>query len=104
MVDGWVNRVELVGRVTSEALDVELPSGQTLCRMRIVVPRDKPVTRVTVDTIDVVAFKAAVRKRMHTLAIGDVIHVEGVLRRRFWRAGAAAASRVEVEVGSLRRA
>jgi single-strand DNA-binding protein len=43
------------------------------------------------------------RKRAHLLAVGDVVQVEGVLRRRFWRAGAAVASRIDVEVTSLRR-
>ena len=99
----WVNEVTLVGRVTSEADDLVLPSDEVLTRFRIVVPRFKPTTRTTVDTIDLVAFKAAIQKKAHGLAIGDVIHVEGSLRRRFWKAGASVASRAEVEVSSLRK-
>lgn len=99
----WVNYVELIGRVTGEAQDVALPSGETLTRMRIVVPRDKPATKTTIDTIDIVTFKPAVHKRMHACSVGDVVSVTGQLRRRFWRAGPGVGSRLEVEVSALKR-
>ncbi|MEI6404841.1 MAG: single-stranded DNA-binding protein [Actinomycetes bacterium] len=99
----WVNNVVLVGRVTSVAEDIVLPSDDVLTRFRIVVPRIKPTTRTTVDTIDLVAFKPAIQKRAHSLDIDDVVEIEGALRRRFWKAGASVASRVEVEMSSLRK-
>lgn len=99
----WQNSVVLTGRVSTEAQDIDLPSGEVLTRLRIVVPRAKPTTRTTVDTIDLVCLKAVLRKRAHTLSIGDVVRVDGALRRRFWKAGVGVASRVEVEVASLAR-
>lgn len=98
----WQNSVLLVGRVTSEAEDIELPSGETLVRFRIVVPRDKPTTKATVDTADCVTFKAVSQRKARTLAIGDIVEINGELRRRFWKTGAGVASRVEVEITSLK--
>ena len=105
--DDWVNSILLVGRVTSEADEIELPSGESLLRFRMVVPRvvgakEQPKSKATVDTIDCVAFKAVVQRKARSLSIGDVIELEGQLRRRFWKAGAGVASRVEVEVSSLK--
>jgi len=98
----WQNSVLLVGRVTSEAEEIALPSGETLVRFRIVVPREKPTTKATVDTIDCVTFKAVSQRKARTLAIGDIVEITGELRRRFWKAGAGVASRVEVEISSLK--
>lgn len=98
----WQNSVLLVGRVTSAAEEIELPSGEPLVRFRIVVPRDKPTTKTTVDTVDCVTFKAASQRKARALAIGDIVEVNGELRRRFWKAGAGVASRVEVEISSLK--
>ncbi|CAB4331502.1 MAG: single-stranded DNA-binding protein [Actinobacteria bacterium] len=97
----WVNEVHLVGRVTSTADDVELPSGDVLTRFRIVVPRLKPTTKTTVDTIDLITVKAGLSKRARSLAVGDCVEVQGAMRRRFWKAGASVASRVEVEVTTM---
>jgi single-strand DNA-binding protein len=98
----WQNSVLLVGRVTSEAEEIELPSGESLVRFRIVIPRDKPTTKVTVDTIDCVSFKTAPQRKARSLAIGDIVEINGELRRRFWKTGAGVASRVEVEIGSIK--
>ncbi len=43
------------------------------------------------------------RRTARGLADGDVVAVEGALRRRFWRAGPVANSRTEVEVEVVRR-
>jgi len=98
----WQNSVLLVGRVTSEAEEIVLPSGETLVRFRIVVPRDKPITKTTVDTIDCVTFKALSQRKARGLAVGDIVEINGELRRRFWKSGAGVASRVEVEISSLK--
>ncbi len=104
------NEVVLVGRVAAAAEERELPSGDLLCTWRLVVdrpptpPRRQAVGRpVTVDTLDCTAWSAQVRRTARGLQPGDVVEVSGSLRRRFWRAGAAAASRCEVEVASVRR-
>ena len=103
------NEVVLVGRVPAAPEERELPSGDRLVSWRVVVgrgPGRRPpegVRATTVDTLDCVAWTSAVRRTARSLADGDVVAVEGALRRRFWRSGAGAASRTEVEVLALRR-
>jgi single-strand DNA-binding protein len=104
------NEVLLVGRVSGTPEERELPSGDALVSWRVVVDRPagrRPATpggRVpTIDTLDCVAWTAAVRRTARGLAHGDVVTVQGALRRRFWRAGAGATSRTEIEVAALRR-
>jgi single-strand DNA-binding protein len=87
----------------------ELPSGDVLVTWRVVVgrpPGRRPpegVRPTTVDTLDCVAWTASARRAAAALAVDDVVEVSGALRRRFWRAGAGAASRCEVEVTTVRR-
>ena len=104
------NEVLLVGRVAAPAEERELPSGDVIMTWRLIVTR--PVTKrpradagrsPTVDTLDCVAWAPAVQRTAGSLVAGEVVTVEGALRRRFWRAGAGAASRCEVEVSRVRR-
>jgi single-strand DNA-binding protein len=104
------NEVVLVGRVSGVPEERELPSGDSLVAWRVVVARPAPrrgppagVRPTTVDTLDCVAWTPALRRTARGLSDGDVVAVEGALRRRFWRAGSAASSRYEVEVSALRR-
>ncbi|MEX2290839.1 MAG: single-stranded DNA-binding protein [Mycobacteriales bacterium] len=104
------NEVLLVGRVSGAPQERELPSGDALVSWRVIVDRPAPrrappegVRRIAIDTLDCVAWTAALRSKARRLVDGDIVHVEGALRRRFWRAGAGATSRTEVEVGQLRR-
>ena len=103
------NEVLLVGRVSGVPELRELPSGDSIVAWRVVVDRGpgrRPpagVRAATVDTFDCVAWTAGLRRSARALADGDVIEVEGALRRRFWRAGAGATSRCELEVTSVRR-
>ena len=98
----WTNSVLLVGRVTGTGEEVDLPSGDLLTKFRVVVPREKPETKVVVDTIDCVAFKPAIQKKIMKLELEDVVEIEGSLRRRFWQGATGVASKVEVEVSSLK--
>lgn len=104
------NEVVLTGRVAAEAQERELPSGTVLSSWRLVVDRPAggrrgpPGVRVpTVDTLDCVVWTAALRRTVSGYQPGDVVTVEGALRRRFWRSGAGAASRCEIEVVRARR-
>lgn len=103
------NEVLLVGRVSGLPEQRELPSGDQIVAWRVVVDR-KPVRRppegvrtVSVDTFDCVAWTARLRRSALVLAEGDIVEVQAALRRRFWRAGGATASRYELEVLALRR-
>jgi single-strand DNA-binding protein len=103
------NEVVLVGRVPALPEERELPSGDVLVTWRVVVgrpPGRRPpegVRATTVDTLDCVAWTASARRAASALLPDDVVEVSGALRRRFWRAGAGAASRCEVEVSTVRR-
>lgn len=90
-----VNNVELRGRVSSEPIEHELPSGDVVLEFRLVVPR---TDRSGVDTLDLAVWKVALRRRARNLSIGNVIEVRGTLRRRFWQGATGVASRSQVEV------
>jgi single-strand DNA-binding protein len=111
------NEVRLVGRVSADPQEQELPSGDRVVTLRLVVPRERPRPRssgkggptggasggASVDTIDVACWSARTRTGALRLAAGDHAEVSGSLRRRFFRAGGAAVSRYEVEAASVRR-
>ena len=102
------NEVLLVGRLAAAAQERELPSGDLLTTWRLVVdrpPRTLPegVRQPSIDTFDCATWSAGVRKQVAAYSPGDVLRVEGALRRRFWRAGTSAASRYEVEVTRVKR-
>jgi single-strand DNA-binding protein len=107
------NEVHLVGRVSAEPVEQQLPSGDRLVTLRLVVPRGRGRPRgasaasgqggPTVDTIDVACWSARTRTSAMRLAAGEQVEVGGALRRRFFRAGGSAVSRYEVEATSVRR-
>lgn len=104
------NEVVLIGRVSAPAEERELPSGDVIATWRLVVDRPPPGRGCTVgkrsalvDTLDCVVWTPKLRRVVRGFAAGDVVAVEGALRRRFWRAGSGAASRYEIEVASARR-
>ncbi|MGH3501700.1 MAG: single-stranded DNA-binding protein [Nocardioidaceae bacterium] len=100
------NRVELRGRVAAPADERELPSGDTIMMTRIIVDRDqsaRAVSRQRVDTIDCVAWKARVQRTVRSWQAGDVVRVEGSIRRRFFRGPSGPVSRFEVELKGARR-
>lgn len=104
----WANEVRLVGKVSGEVSERELPSGDRLVQLRVVVPRPaKPEGggggAATVDTIDVACWTGRVRRVAGRVGVGERVEVVGALRRRFFRSGGATASRYEVEAVSLRR-
>ena len=106
---GSVNEVRLVGRVSQAPEERILPSGDVLWTFRVVVPRvpTRTGSRQTVDALECAVWGGRVRRSVATWAEGDLVEVSGSLRRRFFRAGGAAASRVEVEVSAgklIRRA
>lgn len=96
----YKNRVELTGRVSGQAVERSLPSGDTVVELRLVVDRDD---RDGVDTLDIAAWSAKLRKRALSLESEEWISVKGVLRRRFWKAGNRIASRWQVEARDLER-
>jgi single-strand DNA-binding protein len=106
-LDVWQNSVYVVGRLSSEGEELILPSGDVLLRFRVVIPRPlkmrQAATKTTVDTLDCYVMGAALRKRVEKFEVGQVVELEGAIRRRFWKAGASVASRVEIEVLSIKK-
>jgi len=95
-----VNEVRLVGRLSAAPTERVLPSGDTVWTFRVVVPRpeERAGARQAVDALECAVWAGRVRRSVATWAVDDVVEVTGSVRRRFFRAGGAPASRVEVEV------
>ena len=96
------NAVTLRGRVSSGPEQRELPSGSVVVGFRLSIPREpSPMTkssRQTVDWVDCSAWGAAQRRTTSRWREGDVVEVEGALRRRSSRGAAGFSTRVEVEI------
>lgn len=99
MTHEHINEVTVQGRLSGVAEDVDLPSGDVLTRWRLVVER----TTDGVDTLDCITLRAPVARSAHRWQLGDVVRVEGALRRRFWRSATGLASRTEIDVARARR-
>ena len=96
------NEVRLVGRLAAEPVGVTLPSGDQLVTFRVTVDRDGSATRQRVDALECSAWTGRVRRTVGRWRPGDVVEVEGSVRRRFFRTAGGTASRVEIEVLSGR--
>jgi len=102
------NEVRLVGRLTSVPVAVELPSGDALVSFRISVPRSPGATKTVtmtsqrVDSIPCSAWSAALRRRIAGWRPGDTVEVTGAICCRFYQAGGATRSRVEVVASTAR--
>ena len=103
------NEVRLIGRISRDPEERVLPSGDSVWTFRVVVPREggPARSRQAVDALECAAWTPRARRSVSSWAADDVVEVVGALHRRFFRAGGAAASRVEVEMTSgkvIRRA
>jgi single-strand DNA-binding protein len=100
------NSVQLVGHVSGEPIERQLPSGDHLVSFRVVVPRSPAArrrTRQSVDTVECSAWSAKVRRTAVRLAVGDLVTVSGELRRTFRRSRAGLRSWVTVDVDRIER-
>jgi single-strand DNA-binding protein len=95
-----VNEVRVIGRLGSHVGVKVLPSGDELTVFSIVVDRPAREMRGTtrIDTIACVTSRGKLGARLRTWAPGRWVEAEGVLRRRFWRAGGGLGSAMEVDV------
>jgi single-strand DNA-binding protein len=97
------NEVRLVGRLSRDPELRTLPSGDALWTFRVVVPRPDPgPSRAVVDALDCSVWSGRPRRTVATWRAGDLVEVTGAVRRRFFRAGGGAVSRVEIEVSAAR--
>jgi single-strand DNA-binding protein len=107
---GDTNEVLLRGRLSGAPEERVLPSGDTVWTFRVVVgrPRDPTTGRAGragrtggaggVDTLECAVWAGRVKKSVPAWRDADTVEVAGALRRRFFRAGGATVSRVEVDV------
>ena len=102
---GHVNSVTIVGRVSAAPEVRDLPSGDRLVTLRVVVdrPPERGTTKRVVDVIDVACWSKRTQRTATSLGPDDPVRVEGALRRRFFATAAGRASRYEVEAGRLVR-
>lgn len=100
-----VNTVVLHGRLSAPPEPRDLPSGDRLVTLRLVVdrPRTRGSTRRAVDVIEVACWSRRTQRTAATLVPDDLVGVEGALRRRFFATGTGRASRYEVEATRLTR-
>ncbi|MFM8205338.1 MAG: single-stranded DNA-binding protein [Actinomycetales bacterium] len=94
------NTVYLTGRVSGTPSQRSLPSGDEVVEFRLVIERDD---RAGVDTLDIASWSSILRKRAMKFADQDWVSIEGVIRRRFWKAGKSIGSRWQVEARQLVR-
>jgi len=107
------NEVHLIGRLAAPVESRTLPSGAVMAIFRVIVrrpPAQTPPATVrvpTVDVIDCVAWTEPLRESVAGFRTGDMLEVEGGLRRRFWRStasgGSGPVSRYEIELTSVSR-
>lgn len=99
-----LNEVRLVGRVTSLAVEKELPSGDKVVEFRVVIGREKLRNgKKEVDSLDIAAWSAKARRAALAVKIDSWVEVKGSVRRRFWRAPTGLASRWQVEASEVVR-
>ncbi|HTY71109.1 MAG TPA: single-stranded DNA-binding protein [Actinomycetes bacterium] len=98
-----LNEVHLVGRLSAPPVERELPSGDHVALFRVVVERPVGAAGAPVDTLDCAAWRAGLRRAVSRWNAGDVVSVDGQLRRRFFRRAQGLGSRYEVEVSRARR-
>lgn len=92
------NQVRILGRVSGPPEVRTLVSGDELWTWRVVVRREQPVGKQSVDVLDCVAWSPRARRTVSRWRSGDEVEVMGSLRRRFFRGGASTQSRTEVEM------
>lgn len=102
------NDVRLVGRLSGAPTVIELPSGDSLVTFRISVPRrlsSGPAGTTAgqrMDSVPCTAWSPRLRRSIVTWRTGDLVEVTGSVRCRFYQAGGATRSRVEVEASAAR--
>lgn len=119
--DQAVNEVRIVGTLSVPPQARVLPSGDELVAVRVVVRRPEPAARrassgtsagtgagdgprrAQVDAIEVSCWSAMTRRAALRLQPGDLVEVQGALRRRFFAGAGGRQSRYDVEARVLRR-
>jgi single-strand DNA-binding protein len=95
-----LNDVLLRGRVSSLAVEKELPSGDKVMEFRIVIARSD---EEGFDTIDISAWSSKLRRTAASLKNDQWVEVSGCIKRRFWRGATGLASRWQIDASEISR-
>ena len=98
--DYSLNDVLLRGRVSKQAVEKELPSGDKVVEFRLIVSRDE---QAWVDTLDIASWSAKSRRTALSLAPDEWVEISGSIHRRFWSGPGGLASRWQVEAVEISR-
>jgi single-strand DNA-binding protein len=99
-IDYSLNDLLLRGRVSAPATTKELPSGDKVVEFRLIVTRAE---REGVDTLDIAAWSAKMRKIALSLAGDEWVEISGSIHRRFWQSPGGVASRWQIEAAEILR-
>ena len=80
-LDYSLNDLMLRGRVSAQAVEKELPSGDKVVEFRLIVSR---LERGGVDTLDIAAWSSKMRRSALTLKEGEWVEISGSIHRRVW--------------------
>ena len=94
-----VNVVVLAGRLSADPEFAELPSGDTVARLRLQVPE----AGKRVLPLPVAAWDRAARKQCERLGKGDAVMVRGHLVRRFFKGQGGGRSLMEVVASEVKQ-
>jgi single-strand DNA-binding protein len=98
--DYSLNDVLLRGRVSQEAVEKVLPSGDKVVEFRLIVSRDK---QAGVDTLDIGSWSVKSRRTALSLLPDEWVEISGSIHRRFWSSPTGLASRWQVEAVEISR-
>ena len=98
--DYSLNDVLLRGRVSQEAIEKQLPSGDKVVEFRLIVSRD---IQSGVDTLDIGSWSAKSRRTALSLVADEWVEISGSIHRRFWSGPVGLASRWQVEAVEISR-
>jgi single-strand DNA-binding protein len=94
-----VNVVVLAGRLSADPEFAEMPSGDTVAKLRLYVPE----TGKRILPLPVAAWDRAPRKDCERLGKGDPVMVRGHLVRRFFKGQGGGRSIMEVVASEVKR-
>ena len=94
-----VNVVVLAGRLSADPEFAEMPSGDTVAKLRLQVPE----TGKRVLPLPVAAWDRATRKHCERLGKGDAVMVRGHLVRRFFKGQGGGRSIMEVVASEVKQ-
>lgn len=95
------NEVELAGRLTRDAVERELPSGDQVVALRLSLPHVRGQAKGG-NWVDCSVWAPRWRKQAATWRAGDEVWVRGGPQRRFYRAGGTPQFVLEVVVSRAR--